>query len=53
MAKQIENFARESDIDFVALDEGNRDHALHYTVPDRQTQVALMSIAKKLDLLIP
>tara|TARA_B100001750_G_scaffold248233_1_gene277635 strand:+ start:3481 stop:4815 length:1335 start_codon:yes stop_codon:yes gene_type:complete len=52
VAKEIEYFASESDLDFVTLDEGNRDHALHYTVPDRQTQFALMSIAKKLDLLV-
>jgi len=52
VAHEIELFASHSELEFISLDEGNRDHALHYTVPDRQTQVALMSLAEKLNLLV-
>jgi hypothetical protein len=52
VAREIEDLASHSDLEFTSLDEGNRDHALHYTVPDSQTQVALMSLAEKLNLLV-
>ncbi|HJM19901.1 MAG TPA: hypothetical protein QF802_05545 [Candidatus Thalassarchaeaceae archaeon] len=52
IAREIEIFASHSDLEFTSLDEGKRDHALHYTVLDSHTQVALMSLAEKLDLLV-
>ena len=50
---EIEQFAVQSDLELTHLDEGKRDHALHYTVPDEQTQDALVSLAKNFDLLMP
>ena len=52
VSSEIEQLASHSDLEFISLDEGNRDHALHYTVPDRQTQIALMTLAEKLNLLV-
>jgi hypothetical protein len=40
-------------LELTRLDEGQRDHALHYAVSDGQTQDALIAIAKNFDLLIP
>lgn len=53
ISSEIEEFARQSDLKLTHLDEGKRDHALHYTVSDEHTQEALISIAKNFDLLIP
>jgi len=53
ISSEIEEFARQSGLEFTRLDEGKRDHALHYTVSDGQTQDALIAIAKNFDLLIP
>ena len=53
ISSEIEEFARQSDLELTHLDEGKRDHALHYTVSNVQTQEALITIAKNFDLLIP
>ena len=53
IAQEIEDSMSESDFDFTSLDEGKRDHALHYTVPDKQTQMTLVALAQNLDLLVP
>tara|TARA_B110000196_G_C20844629_1_gene519901 strand:- start:239 stop:649 length:411 start_codon:yes stop_codon:yes gene_type:complete len=53
ISSEIEEFARQSALELTRLDEGKRDHALHYTVSDGQTQDALIAIAKNFDLLIP
>ncbi len=50
---EIEQFAVQSDLELTHLDEGKRDHALHYTVPDAMTQEALVLLAKNFDLLMP
>jgi hypothetical protein len=50
---EIEEFARQSALELNRLDEGQRDHSLHYTISDGQTQDALIAIAKNFDLLIP
>lgn len=53
LSEQIVQMAFESGLEFTKLDEGRRNHALHYTVNDRHTQDALMLLASKLDLLVP
>lgn len=53
ISSEIEEFARQSNLELTHLDEGKRDHALHYTVLDYHTQEALITIAKNFDLLIP
>jgi aspartate kinase len=53
ISEEIESFSKLNGLQFTHLDEGKRNHALHFTVSDVDTQEALMMLAKKLNLLVP
>ncbi len=49
--KRIVRLGRVSDLLLTPLDEGKRDHALHFTVPAERTHDALAALASELNLL--
>jgi aspartate kinase len=49
--QQILSLSRMNNLSLTPLDEGKRDHALHFTVPAEQTHDALAALASELDLL--